>query len=515
MYNVLICCTLYADNLRQLKNDSTKLRQLLGRNDIGIVSATYIQDKVYRTTKPLLNDCINEWHSFDKRALGCVFPFTSSNINHRNGIFIGYNMDSGLPIMYDTFDENLDNYNMVVFARSGAGKSVFMKVLSARSATFDDIMTISIDIEPEYIDICEVLGGVNIKVGGDSNTIINFFDVTPEIVKNPLNHKEMEMVKLDDKINSVTSILLTMAKGYTNENQEFYNDISRSLIKKAVSKVYEDKGITKDPNSLMEKRETTIVDNRIVGGLCRKEMPTITDWYNALKEDSDKNNDDTYKKYYDYLLLVMKEYCQGMGGNLVCFDGQSTVKLGYDLPFINFDVSSLNEQSELPLAQHIICDYIWENIVKRNDKGHKIRVLIDEAWRLATIINGKPKFPEALEFLNTMFRRARKKNTSTVVISQQFSEFYNKQTEAIIKNADTKVFLPPDKTSIDDIVQVFHLTQGELEFLKQAKRGEALIKCNSASAKLKVDVPGFEMQFVQTNQNSKNEKERGSYESIS
>lgn len=124
---------------------------------------------------------------------------------------------------------------------------------------------------------------------------------------------------------------------------------------------------------------------------------------------------------------------------------------------------------------------------------------------MAKVINGQPKFPEALDFLDKMFRRARKKNTSTVIISQQFHEFYNEITQSIIKNADTKLFLPPDETSVESIQEVFHLTDGETYYLKKTKRGEALLKCNSVSAKLQIDIPLFELDFVQTNQNAINQ----------
>ncbi|KZL92719.1 AAA-like domain protein [Clostridium magnum DSM 2767] len=198
--------------------------------------------------------------------------------------------------------------------------------------------------------------------------------------------------------------------------------------------------------------------------------------------------------------MVMRDYCRYTNGGFTCFDGQSTVTLNYEIPFINFDLSTLNEKSELPLAQHILCDFIWEQLVKRNNSSHKIRVLIDEAWRLV-------KIPEALEFLDKMFRRARKKNTSTVVISQQFHEFYSEGTKSIIKNADTKLFLPPDATSVKDIQEVFQLTEGEAEFLRTCRRGEGLLKVNNISAKLEIEIPPVEMEFVETNQNNKHERQ--------
>lgn len=503
IYDVSTVCVAYSDTERGIDNDSVRIKQLLGRKDIGIKNCIYEQEEGYISNMPLMNNMINEYHTYDKRALACTFPFTSSNINHRNGVPIGRNIDNGLPVIYDNFDRSLKNYNIVIFATTGGGKSTFLKMLAARGATFDNIMNIAIDIEPEYNDIAKILGGQVIKIAQGTDTILNFFDITTDLEESKLNGKVIETVKLQDKINSVTAILLTMAKGFTGSNEEYYNDITRSIITDCIIAVYNNKGITTEVSSLYEQKETTIADDgSIVGGYCLKDMPTLSDWYIELEKKAQGNVKKTYSKYYDYLLAVMKQYTNYKDGSFTCFDGQSTIKLSYDIPFINFDVSSLNEESELPLAQHIITDYIWESLVKKNDKGKKIRIIIDEAWRMAKVIDNKPKFPEALGFLEKLFRRARKKNTSAVVISQQFNEFYNDNTQSIIKNSDTRVFLPPDQTSINDIQRVFHLTQGETNYLKSTKTGEALFKCGSASAKLYVDIPPFELEFVQTNQNA-------------
>lgn len=503
IYKVSILSSIYSNTEKELENDSARLRQLLGRRDIGIKNAIYEQEEAYISNKPTMNNLINEYHTFDKRSLACVFPFTTSNINHEFGVPIGRNKDNGQPVIYDNYDRSLKNYNMVIFAQSGAGKSTFLKMLAARGSTFDDIINFSIDIEPEYNDIAEILGGMTITIAQNSSTVINFFDVTTEMVENKLNGKKREVVNLSSKINAVTSILLTMAKGFTGANQEYYNDITRTIIKDCVIQVYKDCEITNDIRSLYNDDNIQLSSSgSVIGGYTMKEMPTLSDWYEALRKKSEANSIETYNKYYHYLLATMKEFCKSTNGSFTCFDGQSTVKLTYDSPFTNFDVSQLNEETELPLAQHIIFDYIWETIIKKNDKGYKIRVILDEAWRLAKVVDGKPKFPEALVFLEKLFRRARKKNTSAVVISQQFNEFYNPETQSIIKNSDTRVFLPPDETSIEDISNVFHLTQGETAYLTKARTGEALFKCGNTSCKLNVEIPNFELAFVQTNQNA-------------
>jgi len=496
LYDVSILATMYDSDERDLNNNADRLREMLGQSDLGIRNGAYFQEDIFFSNKPLGEDRFNIKHTFDKRSLGCVFPFTSNNISHPKGVMLGVNMDNSRPIFYDNFDSSLANYNIFVFAASGSGKSSLIKTLAARTSTLDSVQNIAIDIEPEYRDIAETLGGTNITIEARSKTTINFFDVAVDIEKDEVTGKFIEEVNLDEKVNSVTNLIMVLAKGYVGSNK-FYDDITRTIVRNSVMKVYDNTGITKDPKSLFEYRDTGIAGSKV-----KKDMPTLSDWYRTLEEDAKLNaSNDTFKPYYDYLLMVMSNFVKSKNGGLTCFDGQTTsdVKLGYDIPFINFDLSKLNEETELPLAQFVITDFIWEQMIKRNvpkdgERAHKIRVIIDEAWRLI-------KYKEALDFLVKMARRARKKNTSTTVITQQFDEFYKEDTSAVIKQSFTKFFLKPDHTEVDTIKEVFKLSDGEANFLRTANIGEALMKTGSISAKAKILIPDFEMQFIETNQN--------------
>ena len=43
-------------------------------------------------------------------------------------------------------------------------------------------------------------------------------------------------------------------------------------------------------------------------------------------------------------------------------------------------------------------------------------------------------YPEAVDFLNTMARRARKRNVSLAIISQRFQDFYEKPEAQAVLN---------------------------------------------------------------------------------
>ena len=124
-----------------------------------------------------MDDKIKRRHTFDRNSMGTVFPFTTSEIGHPTGVPLGYNKQTGLPILYDNFHSSLTNYNMVVFAKSGAGKSVTMKTLISRSSVLMGVESLALDAEGEYSVVAESLGGINVVISPTSKTVINLFDL--------------------------------------------------------------------------------------------------------------------------------------------------------------------------------------------------------------------------------------------------------------------------------------------------------------------------------------------------
>ena len=142
---------------------------------IGIKPAWAMQEEAFNSNMPFIDNKINKHHTFDRASMATVFPFISSDIGHQDGIPLGFNKQTGLPILYDNFSNELNNYNMVVFGKSGAGKSVAIKTLTARSSVLMGIESLALDAEGEYGIVAEALGGVNVVISPNSKTIINLF----------------------------------------------------------------------------------------------------------------------------------------------------------------------------------------------------------------------------------------------------------------------------------------------------------------------------------------------------
>ncbi len=496
MYEASIISTLFAYSLEDLERLTKLLSAEMSKSLVGIKSAWAIQEEAFKSNLPLMNDDIKKIHSFDSRSMGTVFPFTTSEVGHPTGIPLGFNKQTGTPILFDNFHPSLSNYNMVIFAKSGAGKSVTMKTLISRSSVLMGIESLALDAEGEYTIVAESLGGINVVLSPNSSTVINLFDIEPESVKDAITGRERTALNVENKVEDVTQALLTMARGSTRSTE--VNELTKQVIAETVAEEYASLGITNNPNSLYQSGDELQKGDLLYKR--KKEMPTIGSWYKRLQNKARENKNPDYQFHFSYLLKVMKQYIREFNGQMAYFDGQSTFELLDGAPFINLDISQLEERFARPLAQQILLSWIWEKYVKKNSedktKARKKRVLVDEAWMLLP-------YPEAVDFLNTMARRARKRNVSLAIVSQRFQDFYEKpEAQAVLTSSDTKLFLAQDKSEIEYLKSVFKLSNGEAGFLITCLKGEGLLKVGADTAIIQITPTAKEFEFVETNLNN-------------
>ena len=492
LFETTIVATLFAYSKNELDKASELLAMEASKSMLGIKATWALQEEGFQTNLPLNNNKLKRKHTFDRGSMATVFPFLSSDIGHDIGVPIGINKQTGLPVLFDNFHHSLNNYNMVIFGKSGAGKSVTIKTIMARSSVLMGVENLVIDAEGEYLVVAEALNGINVTISPSSSTIINIFDVEPEMVKDEITGRDRWALNLENKVEDVTQALLTMARGATRSTE--VNELTKQIIAEIVSECYTRKGIKNDLSSLYKDN---IGDSNNFVGKVRKEMPTISFWYEVLQEKAQENTTETYTYHYNYLLKVMRQYCRKFDGQMAYFDGQSTFELMDGNPFININLSELEEKFARPLAQQILLSWIWEKYVKKNSENksqaRQKRVLVDEAWMLLD-------YPEAVQFLNTMARRARKRNVSLTVVSQKFQDFYEKkEAQAVLTSSDVKLLLAQDKSEIAYLKEVFKLSEGETDFLLTCSRGEGLIKIGQESAVIEIHPTQKEFEFVETN----------------
>ena len=496
LFEASIISTIFTYSLEDLERESKLLASEMSKSLVGIKTAWGMQEEAFKSNLPFMNDKINRTHTFDRNSMGTVFPFTTSEVGHPTGVPLGFNKQTGTPILFDNFHSSLTNYNMVIFGKSGAGKSVTMKTLISRSSVLMGIESLALDAEGEYTIVAESLGGINVVISPTSKTVINLFDVETEIVKDEITGKERVTLNIENKVEDVTQALVTMARGSTRSDE--VNELTKQIIAESVAEEYAALGINSNPDSLYKASNGNLIQGNIFSKE-KKNMPTIGSWYKRIEGKARENTNKDYQYHYSYLLKVMKQYIREYDGQMAYFDGQSTFELLEGAPFINLDISQLEERFARPLAQQILLSWIWEKFVKKNSEDRKKatqkRVLVDEAWMLLP-------YPEAVDFLNKMARRARKRNVSLAIVSQRFQDFYERpEAQAVLTSSDTKLFLAQDKSEIQYLKEVFKLSEGEANFLVTCQKGEGLLKVGSDSAILKIMPTRKEFEFVETNLN--------------
>lgn len=473
LFEATMISTLFAYSKAELDKMSELLAMEASKSMIGMKAAWAIQEEAFQSNLPLNNNSVKRKHTFDRGSMATVFPFVTSDVGHDTGVPIGINKQTGLPIIFDNFHRSLTNYNMVIFGKSGSGKSVTIKTIMARSAVLMGIESLVIDAEGEYVVVAESLCGFNVTISPTSDKVINIFDIDAEVVKDEITGRERQVVNVENKVEDVTQALLTMARGSTRSTE--VNELTKQIIGEIVAEEYQAVGITSNPDSLFEDEGTSFGDgNDMSLGRKRKLLPTIGSWYERLLVKAAENDNVDYQYHYSYLTKVMKQYCRKYDGQMAYFDGQSTFDLLDGSLFINIDISQLEEKFARPLAQQVLLTWVWEKYVKKNSenkgKARKKRVLVDEAWMLLD-------YPEAVVFLNTMARRARKRNVSLAVVSQKFQDFYEKkEAQAILTSSEIKLFLAQDKSEIAYLKEVFKLSEGETDFLLTCVRRRRSIK---------------------------------------
>ena len=140
--------TVPARSLEELRNTSKLVESTLASLSITARQTTLQMEDGFKSTLPQGADLLNLTHNMDTTSLATTFPFASSELTANEGIMYGINEHNDSLIIFDRF--SLENYNSVIFAKAGAGKSYLVKLEALRSLMFGTEIIV-IDPEQEYL----------------------------------------------------------------------------------------------------------------------------------------------------------------------------------------------------------------------------------------------------------------------------------------------------------------------------------------------------------------------------
>jgi len=432
--------TIRDDKKDILARVTNHIKSALGALLIVAKTASLQIEDGFKTTLPTGLDKLKMNRNMDTTSLATTFPFTSSELTANEGLMYGINEHNDSLVVFDRF--TLENANMVVFAKSGSGKSYMVKLEILRSLLFDTEVIV-IDPEDEYRKLSDAIGGTYIDFSFGSPNRINPFEL-PQMNEPDENELAMKIISLHS--------LLKIMLGTMDPQEE-------ALLDRALVMTYQMKGINRDPATH------------------KLEPPLMEDLYkvlNGMEETVARGLADRLEKY-------VKGSFQGI------FSQKSNVNFGNQLTV--FGIKNLTDELR-PTAIFIILDYIWTK-VKRDLKRRLL--VVDEAWYLM-------KSEDSATFLYGIAKRARKYFLGLTTITQDVEDFLKSDHgKAIVSNSSLQVLMKQSSSAIEKLATTFFLSQGERHLLLTAEVGEALFFAGQNHVAMKVVASPEEHILITTN----------------
>lgn len=386
------------------------------------------------------------------------FLFNTNTFIDKNGYCFGINQNGGI-IIFNIWKKDYDrtNSNMVIVGSSGSGKSLATKHIIYNELPRTKLLII--DPEAEYTYLAKNLKGKIIECGGSNSGYT-------------LNPLQVRINKDDEENLNALAIHFQFLHTFFEILFPSLTDIEFSMLDKVLEELYLKFNIT--TNTDISKIENT-------------EFPLLEDLYYLLE---DKNKEE-YKPEYEKLLSLIRPISIGQASSL--WNGYTDITV--DTGLTVFNTKNMQEfQIQYKRAQYYnIMSFAWEIISKNKDEFDCL--IADECHVLVD-----PNIPQTLEYVRNISKRARKYNSSIIVITQSIEDFLNEKIklygQSLLANSTYKLFFKMDGQDLRDVVKVFNLSKKEEELIYNAKRGECLMSAGNRKIFVNVKVPHKELQVI-------------------
>jgi type IV secretory pathway VirB4 component len=386
------------------------------------------------------------------------FLFNTNTFIDKNGYCFGINQNGGI-IVFNIWKKDYDrtNSNMVIVGSSGSGKSLATKHIIYNELPRTKLLII--DPEAEYTYLAKNLKGKIIECGGSNSGYT-------------LNPLQVRINKDDEENLNALAIHFQFLHTFFEILFPSLTDIEFSMLDKVLEELYLKFNIT--TNTDISKIENT-------------EFPLLEDLYYLLE---DKNKEE-YKPEYEKLLSLIRPISIGQASSL--WNGYTDITV--DTGLTVFNTKNMQEfQIQYKRAQYYnMMSFAWEIISKNKDEfdcliADECHVLVDQ------------NIPQTLEYVRNISKRARKYNSSIIVITQSIEDFLNEKIklygQSLLANSTYKLFFKMDGQDLRDVVKVFNLSKKEEELIYNAKRGECLLSAGNRKIFVNVKVPHKELQVI-------------------
>ena len=437
IFNVGLYLTVYGRDETELEKTEAEVKGILDAKLIYLKTAIFQQEDGFKSVIPFSTDFLNVNTQLNSEPLASIFPFVSFDLTSNKGILYGQNMHNSSLVIFDRF--SLENYNSVIFAKSGSGKSYTTKLEILRSLMFDTDVIV-IDPEREYKFLAEAVGGRYFNISLTSEHHINPFDLPfPREDESPADVLRSNIINL-------VGLFRIMLGGLTPEED--------SLIDSAITETYALKDITPDSD------------------FTNKTAPLLSDLELVLSGTEGAES----------LTQRLLKYTQGTWEGFL----NKPTNVDINKKFVVFCIRDMEDELK-PVAMYIVVHHIW-TAIRRNLK--KRLLVVDEAWWMM-------KSQDTASFLYSLVKRGRKYYLGVATITQDVNDFMKSDYGmAIITNSSIQLLFKQSPASIEVVQKTFELTDEEKYFLLEAPVGNGIFFAGLKRVELKVISSYTENQII-------------------
>lgn len=437
MFDVSLYISIYGSDEKELDKVENEIKTILDSRLVYIKPALFQQEDAFLSVIPLQDDRLLIKNKLNTSPLSSFFPFVSFDLSSDKGILYGLNRHNGSLILFDRF--SLENYNSIIFAKSGSGKSYTTKLEILRTLMFDTEVII-IDPEREYEYLAESVGGRYFDISLTSEHHINPFDLPAP------TEDESPSEVLRSNIVNLVGLFRVMLGGLTPEED--------AIIDQAITETYALKDISGD------------VD------FTKLEPPLLSDFEMVLTGIGGSGD----------LLARLAKYTKGTWSGFI--NQPSNVDINKKL--VCFSIRDMEDELK-PVAMYIITHYIW-NAVRKDIR--KRLLVVDEAWIMM-------KNDDTASFLFGLAKRGRKYYLGLATITQDVGDFLKSPYGLpIITNSSIQLLLKQSPSSIDLVQKTFNLTDEEKFLLLESGVGEGIFFAGLKHVAIKVVASYTEDQII-------------------
>ena len=437
LFNLGFYITIYADTLEELNSVEKEVKSTLESKLIYTKPALFQQADGLETNFPIGNDKLEVHNKMNSSPLSSLFPFVSFDLTSNKGVLYGINRHNNSLVLFDRF--SLENYNSVVFAKAGSGKSYATKLEIIRSLMFDTDVIV-IDPEREYEHLATAVDGRYFNISLSSKHHINPFDLPmPREDESPADVLRSHIIGL-------IGLFRIMLGGLTPEED--------SILDRAITETYASRDITPDS------------DFSNIGPPILSDLELIL----ASMEGAET------------MAQKFKKYTQGTWSGFI----NQPTNVDINQKFIVFSVRDMEDELR-PVAMYLIIQFIW-SAVRRQLK--KRLLVIDEAWWIM-------KSEDGASFLTHIAKRARKYFLGVATITQDVEDFMSSAYgKPIITNSAIQLLMKQSPAAIDLLQKTFKLTDEEKFLLLESDVGEGMFFAGTKHVAIKIIASYTEDQII-------------------